>query len=182
MKKRIISILLAVCLAFALTAPALAAVSLTNFTRTRTYQDTFTDVSPGAWYYDYVRAAYEHGLISGRTPREFVPGGKITIAEAIALAATMHSIYHNIPARFQRERGFPWYDAYVSYAIWHGIIQSAYKNYDAAATRADFAAILAGALPAEAVTPINTVTDGAIPDVYESFSYGPAVYRPPGGP
>jgi S1-C subfamily serine protease len=45
------------------------------------------------------------------------------------------------------------------------------------ATRSDFALLIAATLPDEALTPINRIGDGAIPDVFESYSYGQAVYK-----
>ncbi len=39
-----------------------------------------------------------------------------------------------------------------------------------------FASVLAAALPSEALTAINTIADGAIPDVSYSAYYADAVY------
>ena len=179
MKKRIISLTLAVCLmlslALSLTAPAFGANSLSNFAVIRTYDDEFSDVSPDAWYYEAVRAVFEHGIMDGRAGGIFDPSGQITIAETIAVAAVLHRGYTTGQLDFPS--GNPWYAPYVSYAREHGFPIGAFRNLNVAATRADFALIIAGAMPEEALTPKNRIPDGAIPDVAEGFSFGPAVYR-----
>ena len=172
---RIASLLLAVCLLFSLSVPALAAGSLSNFEKTRTYKNTFSDVSGDSWRFSAVSGAYEYGFMEGKGAGLFDPDGSLTIAEAIKLAVMLYRGYHFYPPFF--DVGEPWYDPYVTFALENVLITGTYKNYDAAATRADFAVILAGALPAEALTPINKIADGAIPDVWEYYSYGPAVYR-----
>jgi hypothetical protein len=97
------------------------------------------------------------------------------VSEAIKLAACLHSIYYTGSADFPRDQT-PWYRPYVDYALENGIISGEYPNYEAYATRAQFAVIFAAALPDEALTVMNDVELGAIPDVSYSYSYGPSVY------
>lgn len=47
----------------------------------------FADVAPDSWYRDAVAAAYGSGLISGRSPGEFDPAGRITRQEMAAIMA-----------------------------------------------------------------------------------------------
>ena len=132
----------------------------------------FTDVPASSWYAENVEAAYELGLVRGVTDTTFEPESTITVAETLALAARLHSIYHTGEATFTQ--GSPWYQVYVDYAVENGIITAnAYSNYTATATRAQFASILAAALPAEALTAINSVT--ALPDVAATAPYAGAV-------
>ena len=175
MKKRLTTIALAICLAMLLTLPAFGAMSLSNFDKIRTYQDEYTDVPPDVWYFDAVRSVYERGIMGGKGAGVFDPAGTLTIAETIALASILHKGYHTGDMSFAPDT--PWYKPYVDYALSNGIPADAYRNLDASATRADFAVIISSALPDEALTPINRVADGAIPDVFESYSYGQAVYR-----
>jgi len=175
MKKRIISIVFALCLALFITLPALGAATLSNFGKLRTYNGEFSDVSPDAWYYAGVRSVFEYGIMDGKSEGSFDPAGNITIAETIKLAAMLDKGYNTGSMDF--EPGSPWYAPYVDYAMKNGIPVGSYSNYNAAATRADFAYILAGALPDEAITPMNRIDDGAIPDVAESYNYGPSVYK-----
>jgi len=149
---------------------------LDNFVNVYDYAyGQFTDVSPSAWYYNNVVNAYELGLMKGSSTTTFNANGNITIAESIALACRLHSTYYDNGKVFKQ--GSTWYQVYVSYALANGIIDKQYGDYNKKATRAEFAEILAGALPDEALTDINTVVDGGIPDVSMSASYQSAVYK-----
>ncbi len=175
MKKRIVSVMMIIILlAGILSFNALAAGSLSNFTKVNTYNGQFTDVPDLQWYAGEVQLVYEYGLINGITDTTFEPGSYLKLSEAIKLAAVLHSIYNTGTSTFVN--GDPWYQNYVDYALENGIISSGYANYDTYATRADFALIFANALPEEALTPINDIDINVIPDVNVSYSYGPAVY------
>jgi S1-C subfamily serine protease len=175
LKKRAVSILLAFILVIAILPSTALAGSLSNFIKVNTYTSgMFSDVPSTQWYADEVQQAYEYGLMNGKSATTFEPDSNLKLSEAIKLAACLHSIYHTGSGSFTS--GEPWYRPYVDYALANGIISSEYPNYDAYATRADFAVIFAKALPEEALTAINTIKDGAIPDVQIGYSYGPAVY------
>ena len=175
MKKRTISIFLAVILIFILLPAGAAAGTLANFTAVRTYTPgQFSDVRD-EWFAEYVQKVYEFGLIDGTSATTYSPKENLTIAQAIKLASCLHSIYNTGSSSFPS--GSPWYQPYVDYALSSGIISSPYPDYNVNATRADFAVILAKALPDEALTPINTVEDNQIPDVLVSYTYGPSVYK-----
>ena len=47
----------------------------------------FTDVASGEWYAGYVGTAYTYGIVTGRTPTTFDPGGTITRQEAAVMVA-----------------------------------------------------------------------------------------------
>lgn len=135
----------------------------------------FSDVSSSSWYADSVAAAYRKGLVKGASETQFNPNGNMTIAEAITLAARLHSIYETGKAEF--EQSDPWYQTYVDYATENGIIaEGDYSDYTKAATRAQFACIMAKALPEETLSAINYVPFGQIPDVTISETYSDAVY------
>ena len=167
MKKRILSLFLALGLSVSLlTTGALAADDgLSNFKSVNTYTTgTFTDVPADTWYTSNVKTAYEMDLMKGTSGTAFSPDGNITVGSTIALACRLHSIYNTGAANFVQ--GDPWYQVYVDYAVKNGIIsQGQFTDYNAVATRRQFAAILARALPAEALEAKNTVDDGMIPDV-----------------
>lgn len=173
MKKKLLSLLLTGALCLSLSAPALA-VGLENFQKTNAYTaGQFTDVPAGEWYAANVQAAYELGLMEGSSATTFNPYGNLTIAEALALACRLHSTYVGDGAAFVGSGG-AWYQPYVDYAIQNGILAAGtYSDYTSTATRAQFASILAAALPAEALTAINSVT--TLPDVAVDASYTPAV-------
>ena len=171
-KKRLLSLLLTGALCLSLSAPALAA-GLENFQKTNTYTaGQFTDVPAGEWYAANVQAAYELGLMEGSSASTFNPSGNLTIAEALVLACRLHSTYVGDGATFTGSGG-AWYQPYVDYAVETAILSpGTYSDYTATATRAQFASILAAALPAEALTAINSVT--ALPDVAADAAYAPA--------
>jgi S1-C subfamily serine protease len=176
MKKRLLSLLLAIVLLVCVfPGTASAAGSLSNFSKVNTYtMGQFTDVKD-QWFASYVQTAYEYGLINGSSATTFSPENNLTIAEAIKLAACLHSIYNTGTASFSA--GSPWYQPYVDYALQNGIISAAYANYSTPASRADFALIFSKALPDEALSVINTIGPNAIPDVMSSYSYAAAVYK-----
>lgn len=173
-KKRICSLLLTAALMLGLLPSAFAGYE--NFTAQTTYTlGQFTDVADNAWYADNVRAAYEYGLINGQSATRFAPDSSLTVAEAVKLAACLHSIYNTGSAEFASSS--PWYRTYVDYALQNGILTAERSDYTQPASRAVFASVLAAALPADALGAINTIEDGAIPDVSSSASYADAVYQ-----
>lgn len=126
-----------------------------RFQKTSTYYSgLFKDVSDGAWYADNVARAYELGLIRGHSASQFAPASNMTIAEAITLAARIHSVYLYGKETFEYYDGGAWYDPYVNYARAKGIVT---ENYDCKrpATRDEFVHILARALPENALTEIK---------------------------
>ncbi|MCL2200700.1 MAG: trypsin-like peptidase domain-containing protein [Oscillospiraceae bacterium] len=174
MRNKSVALILALCLALALAVPALGAASFSNFERIRVYDNSFADVPSSAWFHDGVRDAYEHGIMIGRAEGVFEPHGRLTIAETFRIASTIHRLFHTGSDAFSG--GTTWYAPYVDYARRNGIPVRAFRNFNAYITRSDFAVIMAGALPDEALTPINRISDGGIPDVMERFSYGQSVY------
>ena len=173
-KKRLLSLFTAGALLIGSMLPA-AFAGYENFTVKSTYSGQFTDVPATEWYADNVRAAYEYGLVDGTSATSFQPDSYLTIAQAIKLAACLHSAYTSGSTAFETAR--PWYQPYVTYALENGIISTTYTDYNRKATRAQFAAILGNALPAEALEAINDIADNAIPDVSSAASYAEQVYR-----
>ena len=149
-----------------------------HFPRQATYtQGQFTDVPPEQWFTNNVADAFAFGLMKGKSATSFVPYGDVTVAEAITMAARIHSIYTTGSENFVASG--PWYQVYLDYAYQNGIITKAYYNSDVnqKATRAQFAEIFANALPADGLSPMNSVADNAIPDVKMSASYAASVYK-----
>ena len=114
-----------------------------NFTPKTTYTDgRFSDVSSSDWFYENVRASYEYDLINGYNDGKFHPNENLTIAQAIKLAACLNSLYSSGTADFASST--PWYQTYVDYAQRNGILTRTFADYDAHASRREFAAVLAG--------------------------------------
>lgn len=172
--RRALSVLLAGT-AFLAAFPHSAFGSPDNFRKVNTYHSgQFSDVSENAWYADEVRSVYELGLMEG-SGGVFDPLGSVTLAQAVAMAARIHSIYTTGSESF-RQTGPAWYSVYVDYAKRSGILDRDFPNYNAPAARAQFAGLFARALPASALGEINRVADDAIPDVRSSQANGKEIY------
>lgn len=175
MKKRIIAMLLALFIVVS-AIPAMAAGSLSNFKKVNNYTDkTFSDVSSSNWFSDNVRKSYELGLFLGIGGNKFVPRGDISILQTITVACRIHKIYNEGNSDF--EKTTPWYTAYMDYAVKNGIVKRGeFTNLEKSATRAQFAYILANALPMSEYNKINSISRGEIPDVSGSEYFADAVY------
>ncbi len=174
MKRYVVALMCAVLVMVSVIPSASAGYE--NFTSQRSYiEGQFVDVNESDWFKKNVKAAYEYGLIDGKTENTYEPEGNITIAETVKLAACLNSIFAQGSSEF--EVSYPWYNTYVEYALANGIISTEPENYDTSASRAEFAKIFASALPDEALPQINQVKDGAIPDVPAGADYEDAVYK-----
>ncbi|MEG2382522.1 MAG: hypothetical protein RSB39_02970 [Oscillospiraceae bacterium] len=165
MKKIISLVLSVVMIASVLVTGAFAEAGLSNFKKTQTYKSgTFTDFPTNAWFAKNAAEAYEYALMKGVSATDFGSAQQLKICEGIAMAARLHSIYNTGKADFKE--GTPWYQVYVDYAIANKIIgKNRFENYEAYATRNQFAEIFADALPNNALKEINNIPYGKIPDV-----------------
>ncbi len=178
MKKQAILLILCLTILIGILPSGLFASnpSLDNFTKINTYvYGQFDDVKSSDWFSPNVANAYELGLMIGTSDTNFNSYGNVTIAEAITMAARIHIIYTAGSEKFVLTS--PWYQPYVDYVIKNGIISQGYSDYNKTATRAEFATILAGALPDEALTVVNTVVTGSIPDLDINADYSLKVYK-----
>lgn len=140
---------------------------------------TFSDVPATEWYYENVYSAVESGLIEGYGDGSFRPKAQLTLAAAVKLAACMHQL-HNEGAVSFRE-GDPWYKVYVDYAVRNGIVDGSYSSLadskmNAAVSRRDYVVIFYKALPASEFAKLNSIADGAIPDVGSSAPGAAEIY------
>ncbi|MEG1165802.1 MAG: hypothetical protein RSD68_05255, partial [Oscillospiraceae bacterium] len=165
MKKIISLVLSVVMIASVLVTGAFAEAGLSNFKKTQTYKSgTFTDFPTNEWFAKNAAEAYEYALMKGVSATDFGSAQQLKICEGIAMAARLHSIYNTGKADFKE--GTPWYQVYVDYAITNKIIgKNRFENYEAYATRNQFAEIFADALPNNALKEINNIPYGKIPDV-----------------
>ena len=138
-------------------------------------EDLFFDVNQSDWFFDHVKNAYELGIMTGRGGGKFAPVDTVSLAEAITMAAKLRSGYTGDDYDFSS--GETWYAPMVDYAIAQGIIQAGeFADYTAAATRAQFAYILSGALPSGALEEMNIVEDNSLPDVKMDDKYAASIY------
>lgn len=138
----------------------------------------FVDVKTSDWFYSDVYNANKMGLINGKTTTRYYPNDNMTYAEAIKIAACMNQYY--IEGEVTLENGSDkWYDSYYEYCLENGIIKSTgeldepgydelYQKANDPISREIYVYIFAHSLPEEALEPINSVADDAIPDVKSS--------------
>ena len=143
-----------------------------GFHKTAAYNGIFTDVPKTAWYYNSIASVYAYGLMNGVETTKFHPNDQVTAAQTITLAARMRKIFTTGSGAFSSTS--PWHKAYSDYALSQGIIGNVPANMNATLTRQEFAAIVANALPTEALPAVNNVPSGSIPDVYRSDA---AIYK-----
>lgn len=169
--KKLFSILISVALFLpVLLTPALAA----GLAPTRSYGEAeFTDVSSD-WTYVPIKTCFELGLMSGQGPGIFDPGGTVSLAEGVTVTARIHDLWRGGAGVFPDST--PWYQSAVDYAVRHGIVtQNQFSDYNAAATRAQLAEMLALALLEKDYVRINSVTE--LPDVTDSTPGAAAIFK-----
>ena len=158
-------------------ATTTGAADMSNFRKVNSYAPgMFADVDESEWYgferQKVIANVYEYGLMQGSGADTFNPSGNMTLAEAIAVAARVRSIYSGASGVFAQSGA--WYQVYVSYAIDNGIITAGdFSSYTRAATRAEIAYIFSNALPDNEYAGLNTVN--SLPDVNNDTSYRDAI-------
>lgn len=183
MKKRLPALL--ICFALLLSGTALATQNSTsNFQKTKTYTENFTDVAAGSAFHDNIAALYEYGLSIGKGDGTFGVGDNITVGAVITFAARIHSLYQyggaeTGAAAYPQAGGKITSASYAAYLNAENALPADFSvPYSAAATRAQVAGILADCLPESAlpqtwageVTGAHA-TGNYIPDVTASTPY-----------
>ena len=144
-----------------------------RFEPTRIYTGNFTDVPETAWFYTYVKTAYEYALANGTSAKQFSPDGKFTVAQALTAAANIHVAYTGGSINTVGAKN--WYDPYVDYCMANGIAKAGqFADYNKNITRGDMAIVFASILPAEEYA---AVRDGACPDVTDAMACAAAVQK-----
>lgn len=128
------------------------------FTQTISYDEhVFYDISSSDWFSEGVQTAYEIGLMSGEADKKFNPKGNLTIAQTIAIASRLHSIY-NTGSLSAVPKTDVWYEGVVQYAKDNNIIKDgdfSKSDMNKPATRGQVAYILSKSLPQSELTSIN---------------------------
>ena len=133
----------------------------------------FIDVHPTDWFAEDVQFVNELGLMKGVGVKNFGPGYRLSVAEGLAIACRLHSIYRGNNYEFTQVS--PWFQVYVDYAVANGIMASGQLDPPRTITREQFAYLICGAIPSEELPAINEI--GELPDVREDSAYGGFVYR-----
>lgn len=133
-----------------------ATAGMDNFSPSYSYYDgLFWDVGQNDWFEENVACAYELGLMNGMGGGSFAPHSEVTLAQAITLAARIHSIYYTGSDNFAPSPSGSWYTPYVIYANQNDIPCNFY-DLNRPATREQFVYILSAALPKSALPAIPT--------------------------
>jgi len=116
-------------------------------------ENSFTDVSPTKWYSDAVAAAFEAGIIQGRTGTTFAPDEQVTRQEMAVMLMKAYELLSGVPLEKVQSAGFAdsgsisdWADSYVNAAYSLGFINGKGGNKFApqtSATRAEAAQLIA---------------------------------------
>ena len=137
--------------------------TLPKFTASRTYANNFTDVPESAWFYTYVKTAYEYALANGTGKTTFSPDNTFTVAQALTAAANIHTAYTG--KTVDTAGAANWYAPYVNYCVANGIItegQFAEEKMNQPISRGDMAVVFASILPESEYTAIREKTLGDI--------------------
>jgi hypothetical protein len=154
--------------------PVHALAEVKGFAKVNEYTGSFTDIKDTDWFKEDVISSFETGLLKGKDANIFDPYGNITLAEAITLAARVHSIYtgssiENINLNSQ------WYQPYVDYALKNGlIIDGEFKDFAKIASRAEVAYVFCNAIRKENLYDINNII--SIPDVDRNTLYHEEIF------
>ena len=137
----------------------------------------FSDVPASFWGSPYIQKAAQANLMTGTGNGTFEPNGNLTLAQAMVLAYQIHSQANggSLP-----QTSGAWYMPYYQYCINHSLIAAGQfdsSQLNQTASRFDMVAILDKAIPADRMTAVTAVPDGAIPDLNEDDAYGDLVYR-----
>ena len=130
----------------------------------------FTDVAFDSWYHSYVKAAYEMGIINGKSATRFDPNANMTLAEAAKIAALVRKAQLEDHTAIE-QTGKEWYSGYIDYCYSSGILEDYIRfDWNKPATRAQMAYIFARAdVTGYQPNPDVPLTD--IPDVHDTTPY-----------
>jgi len=149
---------------------------LHNFKKVNTYKEgQYSDVPATHTFSENAKAGYEYSIMQGYGS-SFGVGNNITRLASIIIACRLNAIYYNGSNNVEKLYSGTTQEIYLAYAKDNGILCD-FDNVSQYATRAEFAAILSSALPDEALAPVNTVVDNAIPDVTTDMTYAAEIYR-----
>lgn len=86
-------------------------------------KQTFLDVHPQDWHYDYIYTAYQKGLVQGYPDKTFHPNDPITRAEGLKIVLEAYGYYESTaaPAPFTDTKGH-WAEYYVNYGYSENVV------------------------------------------------------------
>lgn len=188
MKKRLPALLLSIALLLSGTALA-AQNSTSNFQKSKTYSENFSDVTVDSTFHDNIAALYEYGLTVGKSNGTFGVKDNVAVGAVIIFAARIHSLYQYGNAETGADAYSKYtssvYAPYAAYLKAENILTGDFSVfYFKTATRAQVAGILADCLPESALpgTWASKVTSAHatgnyIPDVTSATPYAQEILK-----
>ena len=129
---------------------------------------TFSDLGSTHWGYYGIKVCYDRGILLGDAEGTFRPEGSVTWAEALTIAARIHSAYYANALNTTVREGEDWYMPYLRYCIPHKLLPEARPADNMLGStpinRYDLAYLFARTIDAEDMPQISTlaITDEAI--------------------
>jgi hypothetical protein len=145
--------------------------SMSNFVRGR--EQSFSDLWKVDWCADWVRPASAYGIVKGDPEGTFRPDERLSVGEAVTIAARMASIYRSGSAdALKAADGEDWSAPFLAYAKATGLVGGEFDGQAGRdVTRAEFVHALYNVLPAsEYDAAANQVS--SLPDVDPGTRYG----------
>lgn len=158
MKRSLSTLMLTILLAFMAVVTSAQAPQ-----KTKQYKNgMFKDVAGNAWYAQYVKEAYEYGLVSGTASDIMSPDGTVTVGQAVTVAARIHAAFNGKQTQLESSaEGTNWYDKYVTYAIANKVAtEGQFDDYTRPVTRIETAVLLHDAVGTfKAINNISSIPD-----------------------
>lgn len=115
----------------------------------------FKDVKENSWYYEYVKAAFDNGIIEGTTPTTFRPNNEVTREQMVAIVIriledknllhTLEQVNKDLAMFKDSNQVSNWAKEYMFYGVKYGIIDGRDEHHLAPtqpATRGEAASII----------------------------------------
>lgn len=93
----------------------------------------FSDVPSEYWALDYIKFAYDMGIINGMGDGTFLPAGKVTYEQAVKMLVCTA----NLENEAKKYPGEKWYSGYLEAASKYGILKNVAVEVTKSASRAD---------------------------------------------
>lgn len=134
----------------------------------------FADVESSSWYSDYVDAAYNIGIINGKSENKFDPDATMTCAEAAKITASIHALKNG--NNISPPESDAWYVPFVDYCYNYEIFEEHMVfDWNKPITRAQMAYMFSRADNLEDY--INDVPYIDIPDVEETTPFAGEILK-----
>ena len=110
----------------------------------------FTDVAASDWFCNFLKPAYESGIVGGTTATTYSPAGQLTHGQIMVMVANLHSKQKEDGFKGSAVAGDHWAASFRDYCKAEGMIDDRFDEVlDKPVTRAEMAYYFANTLTAE---------------------------------